>query len=59
VRIARVWQCLVLSGRAVPLDAPSSDAAMIQRVAQSAGAIGYVSSYAALPDSVKAVSLSD
>jgi ABC-type phosphate transport system substrate-binding protein len=53
------WQQQVFSGRGTPPPEMSSDAEVVAFVRSHAGAIGYVSSAAAIGDGVKVVRLTD
>jgi ABC-type phosphate transport system substrate-binding protein len=53
------WQQQVFSGRATPPPEMSSDAEVLAFVRSHAGAVGYVSSAAAVGDGVKVVRLSE
>lgn len=57
--IKSFWQRMLFSGRDVPPDELSDDAAMIETVGGDAGALGYVSAAAELDDSVKTVEVVD
>lgn len=56
--IAEFWRQQIFSGRNVPPVEKSSDAEVIEAVRANAGAIGYVSSRAALGPDVKVVTVS-
>ncbi|MCG8457335.1 MAG: hypothetical protein MI919_13750 [Holophagales bacterium] len=51
--IKSYWQRMIFSGRDVPPPEVDSDPEMIDLVAAAPGAVGYVSSAASLPESVK------
>jgi hypothetical protein len=53
------WQQQIFSGRNVPPAVKASDEEVIAFVKANAGAVGYVSARAALPDGVKAVRIVD
>lgn len=55
--IEAYWQQQIFSGRDVPPETFASDAALLEYVASTPGAIGYVSSGASLPSGVKAVAV--
>ncbi len=57
--IKSYWQQQVFSGRGTPPPEMSSDAEVLAFVRSHTGAIGYVSSAAALGDGVKALKLAD
>lgn len=57
--IKAYWQQQIFSGRGAPPTEVASDAEVIAAVAKSAGAIGYVSAGAALPEGVKVVRVTE
>ena len=57
--IKSFWQRMIFSGRDVAPDEASTEDIMIQRVAATPGAIGYVSSGKALPDTVKVLEVEE
>jgi len=57
--IKSYWQRMIFSGRDVAPDELDNDQEMIEQVASTPGAVGYVSASAQLPDGVKVLVVED
>lgn len=57
--VIRYWQRLIFSGRSIPPRELASDAAVLEFVKETEGAIGYVACDAALGDGVKVVQVKE
>lgn len=57
--IKSYWQRMIFSGRDVAPDELDSEQAMVERVASTPGAVGYVSQAVDLPDGVKILEIKE